>query len=109
MSINVNNNNVSKPLVDNQKLQQQQGQSASQTQAQQASVAQTAARSDSVSLTQSAQQLSQLHKKGSETSTVNQEKVDRLKKAIQAGDYKVNPEKLAQNIAKFESELFGIK
>ncbi|MBC3766797.1 flagellar biosynthesis anti-sigma factor FlgM [Neptunicella marina] len=109
MSINVNNNNVSKPLVDNQKLQQQQGQSTNQAQAQQASVAQTAARSDSVSLTQSAQQLSQLHKKGSEASTVNQEKVDRLKKAIQAGDYKVNPEKLAQNIAKFESELFGIK
>lgn len=103
MSMNVNNNNVPKPHVDNQKLQQQQNQSTAQ--AKQA----VAPRSDSVSLTQSAQQLTQLQKKGSDTPSVNQEKVDRLKKSIQAGDYKVNPEKLAENISKFESALFGIK
>ncbi|WP_416308144.1 flagellar biosynthesis anti-sigma factor FlgM [Neptunicella sp. SCSIO 80796] len=110
MSVNnVNsNNNVQKPHVDNQKLQQQQNQTAAQANTQQAKQS-SAPRGDSVSLTQSAQQLSQIQKKGSDTASVNQEKVDRLKKAIQAGDYKVNPEKLAENIAKFESELFGIK
>ncbi|WP_438863496.1 flagellar biosynthesis anti-sigma factor FlgM [Neptunicella sp.] len=108
MSMNVNNNNVPKPHVDSQKLQQQQNQSTAQANAQQAKQA-VAPRSDSVSLTQSAQQLTQLQKKGSDTPSVNQEKVDRLKKSIQAGDYKVNPEKLAENISKFESALFGIK
>ena len=61
-----------------------------------------------MSLTQSAQQLNQVQKKGSEA-PVNQEKVDRLKKAIQSGEYKVNPEVLANKIAKLESEIFGAK
>ena len=49
-----------------------------------------------------------MQKKGSEA-PVNQEKVDRLKKAIQSGDYKINPEVLANKIAKLESEIFGTK
>lgn len=107
MSINVNNN-IPKPQIDGQKLQQQQNQSTAQANAQQAQ--QTAApRQDSVSLTQSAQQLTQLQKKNNDSPTINQEKVEKLKKAIESGEYKINPERLAQNIAKFESELFGIK
>ena len=42
-------------------------------------------------------------------SPVNQDKVDRLKKAIQSGEYKVNPEVLANKIAKLEGEIFGTK
>ena len=58
--------------------------------------------------TQSAQQLNQVQKKGTEA-PVNQDKVDRLKKAIQSGEYKVNPEVLANKIAKLEGEIFGTK
>lgn len=110
MSVNNVNNGVPKPPLDNQKLAQQQAQNkggAAQNAAQQAA-AQSAPRQDSVSLTQSAQQLNQVQKKATEA-PVNQEKVDRLKKAIQNGEYKVNPEALADKIAKLEGQIFGIR
>lgn len=106
MAINNINNGLPKTPVDNGKVAQQNQTQQSQQQAS-AQTAQ-APRQDSVSLTQSAQQLNQVQKKGSEA-PVNQEKVDRLKKAIQSGEYKVNPEVLANKIAKSESEIFGAK
>jgi negative regulator of flagellin synthesis FlgM len=111
MSINNVNNGVNKAPLDNQKLAQQQAQtkgSAAQSATQQSTAQAAAPRQDSVSLTQSAQQLNQVQKKASEA-PVNQEKVDRLKKAIQNGEYKVNPEALADKIAKLESQIFGIR
>lgn len=111
MSIN-NVNNTNKPQLDASKLAQQQVASqGSGSSSQAASSAQSAAvpaRQDSVSLTQSAQQLSNVQKKGSEA-PVNQEKVDRLKKAISDGEYKVNPEMLAKKIAVLESQILGVK
>ena len=109
MAINNINNGLPKTPVDNGKVAQQNQtqQSPQQTSAQAAQTA-PAARQDSVSLTQSAQQLNQVQKKGSEA-PVHQEKVDCLKKAIQSGEYKVNPEVLANKIAKLESEIFGAK
>lgn len=107
MTINNINNNVNKPQIDGQKLSQQQaqGQSANANTAQ-AATQTTAPRQDSVSLTSSAQQLLQVQKKSTEA-PVNQEKVDKLKKAIADGEYKINPEVLAQKIAKLESQIFG--
>jgi len=72
--------------------------------------AQTAAQSkpeskDSVSLTQQAQQLHKIREKLNNTSSVNQEKVASIRKAIAAGEYKVDPDKLAANLAKFEGDL----
>ena len=106
---NINNGGVPKqPAVDNAKnnAQQTQNQAAAQNTAKQAAA--QAPRQDSVSLTQSAQQLNQVQKKGADA-PVNQEKVDKLKKAIQSGEYRVNPEALAAKIAKLESQIFGIK
>ncbi|GMM68366.1 flagellar biosynthesis anti-sigma factor FlgM [Alteromonas sp. MTD1] len=110
MAINNINNGLPKTPVDNGKVAQQNQtqQSQQQTSAQNAAAAPAAPRQDSVSLTQSAQQLNQVQKKGSEA-PVNQEKVDRLKKAIQSGEYRVNPEVLANKIAKLESEIFSSK
>jgi negative regulator of flagellin synthesis FlgM len=106
MTIN-NINNVNKPQIDGQKLAQQQnsGQAAN-TNTEQAAKQSSAPRQDSVSLTSSAQQLTQVQKKSAEA-PVNQEKVDKLKKAIADGEYKINPEVLAQKIAKLESQIFG--
>jgi negative regulator of flagellin synthesis FlgM len=106
MTIN-NINNANKPQIDGQKLAQQQtpGQTANANTAQ-AATQSTASRQDSVSLTTSAQQLTQVQKKSAEA-PVNQEKVDKLKKAIADGEYKINPEVLAQKIAKLESQIFG--
>ena len=109
MAINNVNNAGQKPQLESQRLNQQQSQQGQNTKnAQQAQTASTAgiARQDSVSLTQSAQQLTNVQKKGNDA-PVNQEKVDRLKSAIQSGEYKIDPEKLAGNIARTESQLFG--
>lgn len=110
MAINNINNGGTKPPIDNAKLNQQQ-QALNNSNAQQADAQKKASagtRQDSVSLTSSAQQLSQVQKKGSEA-PVNQEKVDKLKKAIQNGEYQVNPESLANKIASLETEIFGTK
>lgn len=110
MAINNVNNGVQKPQIDSQKLNQQQAQNqaAAQSNAQKAQVASAAPRQDSVSLTQSAQQLTQVQKKSTDA-PVDQEKVDKLKKAIQNGEYRVNPEVLAQKISRLEAEIFGVK
>lgn len=109
MAINNINNGLPKAPVDNGKVaQQNQTQQAQQQASAQSAATAPAPRQDSVSLTQSAQQLNQVQKKGSEA-PVNQEKVDRLKKAIQNGEYRVNPEVLANKIAKLESEIFSSK
>ncbi|MFC3121875.1 flagellar biosynthesis anti-sigma factor FlgM [Agaribacter flavus] len=108
MAIN-NINNTAKPQLEAQKLAQQQAQGQTSS----ASVANTnqaasAPKQDSVSLTQSAQQLTSVQKKGSEA-PVNQEKVERLKKAISDGEYRVNPEALAKKIAVLEAQILGVK
>lgn len=109
MAINNINNGLPKNPVDNGKVSQQnQTQQAQQQATAKTATAVPAPRQDSVSLTQSAQQLNQVQKKGTEA-PVNQEKVDRLKKAIQSGDYQINPEVLASKIAKAEAEIFGTK
>ncbi len=90
----------SKAQSDTQSVKQQSVQQNAQTQAQSQPQAK-----DSVSLTQQAQQLHKIRDKLNNTSSVNQEKVDSIKKAIAAGDYKVDPDKLAANLAKFEGEL----
>ncbi|MBO1254078.1 flagellar biosynthesis anti-sigma factor FlgM [Alteromonas sp. 5E99-2] len=107
MSINnVNNNGLpNQSAVDNARSNAQQAQNQASAQSAARQTAQ-APRQDSVSLTQSAQQLSQVQKKGGDA-PVNQEKVDRLKAAVQSGEYQVNPDTLASRIARLESQLFG--
>lgn len=110
MSINnVNNNGLPKqPAVDNARAgsQQAQNQTAAQNAATQSAQLSQAPRQDSVTLTQSAQQLNQAQRRGGDA-PVNQEKVDRLKQAIQNGDYRVNAESLASKITQLESQIFS--
>jgi negative regulator of flagellin synthesis FlgM len=90
--------NQAQSKTDNVKQQnvQQQSQTAVQSQPE---------TKDSVSLTKQAQQLHAIRDKLNNTSSVNQEKVESIRKAIAAGDYKVDPDKLAANLAKFEGDL----
>lgn len=110
MTVNNVNGGGQKPQLDNQRLNQQQtqNQAAAQSDAKKAQANSSAPRQDSVSLTQSAQQLSQIQKKSNDV-PVNQEKVDKLKKALQNGEYRVNPDVLAQKISTLEAQIFGIK
>ena len=107
MSINNINSGSPKATIENQKFIQQQSLNKGTTQQSDTQKSASASvRQDSVSLTSSAQQLSQVQKKGVEA-PINQEKVDRLKKSVESGDYKINPESLALKISTLESELFG--
>lgn len=102
MAININNLNNQNQVQQNKQTQVKQ-----QT-AQTASTATTPVKqpsADSVSLTPQAKQLSELQKKANQAPAIDQKKVDELKKAIAAGDYKIDPEKLAASIAKFEFDL----
>lgn len=108
MAINNVNNGGPKTPIDNQKLSQQQTLNNNTTQAESQKVVSSTVRQDSVSLTQSAQQLAQVQRKGTEA-PVNQEKIEKLKKAIQSGQYTINPESLAKKIATLEAEIFGAK
>ncbi|WP_018983461.1 flagellar biosynthesis anti-sigma factor FlgM [Salinimonas chungwhensis] len=106
---NVNNNGVPKAPLDNTKMSQQlQNQTAAQQEAAKSQAGDKPARQDSVSLTQSAQQLAQVQKKSAEA-PVDQDKVDKLKRAIETGDYRVDPESLARKISRLEAQVFGIK
>ena len=60
---------------------------------------------DSVSITAQAQELHGLKDKLTNTPSVNQQKVQDIRKAIEAGEYKVDTGKLAANMAQFEGEL----
>ena len=108
MSIDKVNSGGQKLPLDNQKLSQQQAQNNATAHAGAQKTASSNVRQDSVSLTPSAQQLTQVQKKSAEA-PVNQEKVDRLKKAIQNGEYSINPETLARKISNLEAEIFGGK
>jgi len=65
----------------------------------------TPPKSDSVSITSQAQQLQSTQAKLANIPEVDQGKVQEIKLAIAEGRYKIDPEKLATNIAQFESEL----
>jgi negative regulator of flagellin synthesis FlgM len=62
---------------------------------------------DSVSLTPQAQQFNKLQQKASNSSGVDQNKVNDIKKAISEGSYQVNVDRLAQKLSNFESDLFN--
>lgn len=103
MAININNLGGNNPVNRSLKQQTEVKEQATQT-------ANTAAKTkavgqDSVSITPQAKQLSEMQKKNNNAPEVNQKKVEQLKKAIESGEYKINPEKLAASIAKFEFDL----
>ncbi|MCK8043372.1 MULTISPECIES: flagellar biosynthesis anti-sigma factor FlgM [Shewanella] len=70
-----------------------------------ASAAPTPQKSDSVSITAQAQQIQNVQTKMADMPDVDQNKINEIKAAIAEGRYKIDPDKLASNIANFENEL----
>ena len=103
MAININNlQNTPQVKTDkNDQLVQRQ-----QTTVQQNAGNQAMQKQDSVSITPQAQQFSKLQEKASNSSGIDQEKVDKIKQAISEGKYKINVEQLAKRIMQFEGDLF---
>jgi negative regulator of flagellin synthesis FlgM len=60
---------------------------------------------DAVSLTPQAKQLASIQKKANDAPVIDQKKIEQIKKAIASGEYKIDPDKLAENIAGFEFKL----
>ncbi|WP_299004131.1 flagellar biosynthesis anti-sigma factor FlgM [uncultured Shewanella sp.] len=60
---------------------------------------------DSVSITSQAQQVQGAQSNLSQLPEIDKAKIEAIKLAISEGHYKVDPEKLAKNIASFENEL----
>jgi negative regulator of flagellin synthesis FlgM len=101
MAININNLNNQSQVHQNKQTQvKQQTAESTGTSAQV-----KRASHDSVSLTPQAKQLNDLQKKANDAPVVDQTKVAELKKAIAAGEYKIDPQKLAASIANFEFDL----
>jgi negative regulator of flagellin synthesis FlgM len=102
MSLNINNLNNTNQVKQNTEQQTQVKQQAAQSTQ---SDPLKAARQDSVSLTPQAKQLTELQKKAADGPILNEKKIEQLKKAISSGEYKIDPEKLAKNIASFEFSI----
>ena len=64
-----------------------------------------AQKADSVSITPQAQQLQNVQTKMADMPDIDQKKVDEIRAAIAEGRYKIDPDKLATNIANFENDL----
>lgn len=101
MTININNLNNKNQVSQNQQTHVKQ--EASQTANTNTHVKHAA--HDSVSLTPQAKQLGELQKKATDLPTIDQKRIDELKKTIAAGEYKIDPQKLAASIASFEFDL----
>lgn len=65
-------------------------------------------KADSVSLTDQAQQLNQVQQQLVKQPSVNQDRVANVRKAIEEGQYKVDPERLAKKLLEFEDSLSDI-
>ncbi|MGL6258154.1 flagellar biosynthesis anti-sigma factor FlgM [Vibrio sp. WXL103] len=76
-----------------------------------ASTQNTTARSsdqDSVSLSQQGKDIGAMHSQMASSPSFDSAKVAAIKEAIANGSYTVDPEKLADNMLKFEQELGGL-
>ncbi|WP_341501735.1 flagellar biosynthesis anti-sigma factor FlgM [Gallaecimonas sp. GXIMD4217] len=104
MSINNINPGAGKPELQQTtaKRAEQQPPAKAPAQAETAKLSQ-----DAVSLTPRARDMETMQRRMSKESPFDKDKVESLKKAIAAGEYKVDSEKLAATLLKFEEELFG--
>lgn len=83
-------------------------QSSDNEQASQVAAKSTPPKGDSVVITAQAQQLQGAQTKMASLPEIDQKKVADIKQAIAEGRYKIDPEKLAANIAHFEAELHDL-
>lgn len=97
MSININRQATQKSVVIEQNKAQKQQDVGKQ------GAAETNNHQDSVQITSQAKQL---HKMQSPSEPqVNKQRVETLKAAILNGDYKINTERLAEKLSKFEGDF----
>lgn len=97
MSININ----SQPIQNNLAVEQNKLKKQKDARSVDSAKLPTSSK-DSVQLTEQAMSL---NKKTSNESQVNMKRVETLKAAILNGDYKINTERLAEKLSKFETDF----
>ena len=97
MSININRQATQKNIVVEQNQAQIKKNSSKQ------GVTNTEKNQDSVQLTSQAKNLNKMQ--SSTEPQVNKQRVETLKAAILNGDYKINTERLAEKLSKFEGDF----
>jgi len=97
MSININRQATQKNIVVEQNKAQKQQDVSNQ------GVSATQKNQDSVQLTSQAKSLNKIQP--SSEPQVNKQRVETLKAAILNGDYKINTERLAEKLSKFEGDF----
>ncbi|PKF62774.1 flagellar biosynthesis anti-sigma factor FlgM [Psychromonas sp. psych-6C06] len=97
MSININRQTTQKNIVIEQNNTQKQ------QDVNKKGVNETAKNQDSVQLTSQAKNLNKMQPTAEPQ--VNKQRVETLKAAILNGDYKINTERLAEKLTKFESDF----
>jgi len=104
MSININRQTPQKNIAIEPNKAQKQPDLRQQAQSTGSSA------KDSVQLTSQALSLSKMENQPSSEPQVNKKRIEALKAAILNGDYKINTERLAEKLSKFEgdfSKAFG--
>tara|TARA_R110001583_G_scaffold33943_5_gene114572 strand:- start:4415 stop:4723 length:309 start_codon:yes stop_codon:yes gene_type:complete len=97
MSININRQATQKSIIV------EQNQAKKQQEVKNQPVDNTAKNQDSVQLTSQVKNLNNMQ--ATSEPQVNKQKVETLKAAILNGDYKINTERLAEKLSKFEGDF----
>jgi len=63
-------------------------------------------KTDQVSITPSAAKLQAVEKKLASLPVVDQARVDKLKSAVESGEYQIDTQRIAEKFLQFESELY---
>ena len=98
MSININRQTATNSIAIDQKKAQKQENVGNQK------AAETTSSKDSVKLTAQALNLNKMQTETKEPK-VNAQRIESLKSAIVNGDYKINTERLAERLSKFEGDF----
>jgi negative regulator of flagellin synthesis FlgM len=104
MTNDISGINSSKPQqTSTQRSTAENGQKPSDAQPSQGT--RSADTADKVSLTNTAEKLKALEKQLSQEAPVNEQKIANVRAALENGDYEIDPEKIAEKMLNFESNL----
>lgn len=105
MSNDISNINSSRPQTSTTQTNTPGGSQSTGNSTQSVQPTQSGSAADKVSFTSTAEKLKELEKQLSQESPVNEQKVQNVRAAIDSGEYQVDPEKIAEKMIDFESQL----
>lgn len=105
MANDISGINSSKPQQTTTQRSSSQSNNSASPGAPSQSVDKSSSSADQVSLTQTAEKLKSLEKQLSQEAPVNEQKIARVRSALNNGEYQLDPENIARKMIDFESYL----